>query len=252
MVWTISMKCHTFLLRGIWDRNLKLFCQNWKNKKNWFHIILKKLNKRQLLSIQIIYIQETVTLYKGHMRLPFSIIICLCLFLSLCIFCIFSWMIPLAFYHQSFHSIQSDVYTYRLMHADGDYLHSKKVYCVFFFRINFRFKSINHHQTAHWIFLVLILILPLLILLFILFLWIIQVKKKLIITPLIMKINHKRLILTLLVILVMLHLSHNYRMSLYFTTISLLFLSRTSRLFYIKYLLEKWKGYLSLTILQII
>ena len=42
----------------------------------------------------------------------------------------------------------------------------------------------------------------------------------------------------------MLHLPLNYRMSLYFTTISLSFLSRTSRLFYFKYLLDKWKGYL--------
>ena len=42
----------------------------------------------------------------------------------------------------------------------------------------------------------------------------------------------------------MLPLFHSYRMSLYFTTISLSFLSRTSRLFYFKYLLDKWQGYL--------
>ena len=70
------------------------------------------------------------------MRLFFSIIICLCLFLSLCIFCISHCIIPLAFYHQSYHSIQSDVYMYRLMHIDGHHLHSKEVYMILFFQNN--------------------------------------------------------------------------------------------------------------------
>ena len=74
-------------------------------------------------------------LNKGYMRLFFSIIICLCLFLSLCIFCISHCIITLVFYRQLLESTQSDVYIYRLMHVDGNYLNSKKVYRDFFSKL---------------------------------------------------------------------------------------------------------------------
>ena len=110
-------------------------------------------------------------LNKGYMRVSFSIIICLCLFLSLCIFCISHCIIPLVLYRQSYQSTQSNVYIYQLMYVDGDYLQTKKVYHdSLFLRRTFRLKSFNLHQTAYLTLLILILILPLMILLFIPFL----------------------------------------------------------------------------------
>ena len=180
------------------------------------------------------------------MRLSFTLIIYFCLFLSLCIF--FSLPYFLVCFHQSYQSRSSNFHIYQLIYLDGDHPILKRV-CFYYLFQNHSLQIIVYQSNSAFL-----------------------LNSSYTDSSHLDSSVHPKPVNNSSKEEIDYHSSHNENkpqgihphsishssdvtfasqlsyVSLFHYNFSIIFLSRTSRLFYFKYLLEKWKGYLSLTI----